>query len=514
MKRVLVSEVTVSSLYIVDAATSIKQDSAGAMIFEDAVGGPYELSELAAGVGGVSSMEDLSDVVISSAGADDGDVLVYGGSSGFWTPQAQSGGSMVYPGAGIALSTGEAWGSPVANNSATWNNAQAGHANLTSLAALSYVSASFVKMTAAGTFALDTATYNNYTHPNHSGQVTSSADGATVVTVSAITAQTEGTEIADTDEFLYSDGGVIKRIDASILKTYAGAAVAATNPFYVGDDSSVRTSGYEATVNISATGASEQASLELVGNVTASGIVAAISFHNVAAGAADERIVQLSALRHSSNDTGEFKIHLQGSTGGIAEVYEVNQTSHTWSILGTSELILSASYLYPSTAGGLMLGVSSVPFSETHTNTLYLHDSAESAQDWKLVFNTTSELVFYESDVSDLRLKTDLVPITNVLPRLMQLTGYSFDFNDLAQTATGQRTDRRRSGLVYQEVVAQFPDTCHLIDSTVYGSVRYDDFVGVLVEAIKEQQDIIETQQATIEAHQVVIDYIKDRFKL
>ena len=37
--------------------------------------------------------------------------------------------------------------------------AQASHANLTSLAGLSYVSGSFVKMTASGTFALDTSTY-------------------------------------------------------------------------------------------------------------------------------------------------------------------------------------------------------------------------------------------------------------------------------------------------------------------------------------------------------------------
>ena len=65
---------------------------------------------------------------------------------------------------------------------------QTAHANLTSLAALSYVSASFVKMTAAGTFALDTATYSasGHTHagtyepvlgnPGASGYVLSSTD--------------------------------------------------------------------------------------------------------------------------------------------------------------------------------------------------------------------------------------------------------------------------------------------------------------------------------------------------
>lgn len=54
---------------------------------------------------------------------------------------------------------GAAIGDSYISSAATWNAKQAGHANLTSLAALNYVSASFVKMTAADTFALDTNTY-------------------------------------------------------------------------------------------------------------------------------------------------------------------------------------------------------------------------------------------------------------------------------------------------------------------------------------------------------------------
>ena len=62
---------------------------------------------------------------------------------------------------------------------------------------------------------------NNYAHPHHTGQVTSVADGATVVTVSAITAQTALTSgLAATDEFLVSDGGVLKRMDVSVLGDY------------------------------------------------------------------------------------------------------------------------------------------------------------------------------------------------------------------------------------------------------------------------------------------------------
>jgi len=44
-------------------------------------------------------------------------------------------------------------------SASTWNSKQAGSTNLTSLSGLTYASTSFVKMTASGTFALDTNTY-------------------------------------------------------------------------------------------------------------------------------------------------------------------------------------------------------------------------------------------------------------------------------------------------------------------------------------------------------------------
>ena len=79
----------VNNVYIEDVNTFISQDSAGNMIFKDAAGGPYELSELASG-----------------------------------------GGSMVYPGAGIAVSTGSAWDTSLTDNSSNWNTAYS-HSQIT-----------------------------------------------------------------------------------------------------------------------------------------------------------------------------------------------------------------------------------------------------------------------------------------------------------------------------------------------------------------------------------------------
>jgi len=126
--------------------------------------------------------------------------------------------SMVYPAAGIALSTGTAWGTSITNNSADWNTAYASRissltttgssgsatlisnvlnvptytlaglggqplsTNLTSLSGLTYVSSAFVKMTGAGTFTLDTTAYGT----------------GTVTSVAALTLGTTGTDLSST----------------------------------------------------------------------------------------------------------------------------------------------------------------------------------------------------------------------------------------------------------------------------------------------------------------------------
>jgi hypothetical protein len=65
--------------------------------------------------------------------------------------------------------------------------------NLTSLAGLSYASTSFVKMTAAGTFALDTNTYYLASNPN--GYTT---NVGTVTSVAALSLGTSGTDVSST----------------------------------------------------------------------------------------------------------------------------------------------------------------------------------------------------------------------------------------------------------------------------------------------------------------------------
>lgn len=59
---------------------------------------------------------------------------------------------------------------------------------------------------------------NNYVHPNHTGDVISTGDGATLLDTAAISGKTElTTGVAGTDELLINDSGALKRMDISVL---------------------------------------------------------------------------------------------------------------------------------------------------------------------------------------------------------------------------------------------------------------------------------------------------------
>ena len=79
---------------------------------------------------------------------------------------------------------------------------------------------------------------------------------------------------------------------------------------------------------------------------------------------------------------------------------------------------------------------------------------------------------------SDERAKDDITPITGALDKVQQLGGYSF---------TLKATDEKSSGVIAQEVQKVMPE---LVQEDAEGllSVQYGNMVGLLIEAIKEQQ--------------------------
>jgi len=84
---------------------------------------------------------------------------------------------------------------------------------------------------------------------------------------------------------------------------------------------------------------------------------------------------------------------------------------------------------------------------------------------------------------SDVRLKKDITPISDVLSTLSQMSGYRYQWKNRAN-------EDAQIGLIAQEVQAIYPE---LINENEEGilSVSYTKMVPVLLEAIKEQQEMI-----------------------
>ena len=102
---------------------------------------------------------------------------------------------------------------------------------------------------------------------------------------------------------------------------------------------------------------------------------------------------------------------------------------------------------------------------------------------------------------SDERLKNLYGTIPNALDRILQLNGYYFTENQTAKDL-GYSNDRMQVGLSAQEVERILPEV--ITDAPIendqgYKTIWYDKMVPLLVEAIKEQQTIINDQKSQLE---------------
>jgi hypothetical protein len=98
---------------------------------------------------------------------------------------------------------------------------------------------------------------------------------------------------------------------------------------------------------------------------------------------------------------------------------------------------------------------------------------------------------------SDIRLKKNVRPLTDVLEKIDKIRGVTFDWNERYE-ALGRSTGKREMGVVAQEVEAVFPELVTAWGEDGYRAVDYGRLAAALIEAIKEQQFQIRTLQAQL----------------
>ena len=118
-------------------------------------------------------------------------------------------------------------------------------------------------------------------------------------------------------------------------------------------------------------------------------------------------------------------------------------------------------------------------------------NQAEKVSSTKFTFNPSTGLLTttdYNSS-SDKRLKKNIKTVDNALDKVMALRGVSFDWKEGGSKAIG---------LIAQEAEKVIPEIVSKDDNGYLG-IKYNNLIGVLIEAIKDQQEQINILKKQIE---------------
>lgn len=99
---------------------------------------------------------------------------------------------------------------------------------------------------------------------------------------------------------------------------------------------------------------------------------------------------------------------------------------------------------------------------------------------------------------SDERFKTNVQPLTNVLEKLENVRGVSFDWNEIYESM-GRSTHHREIGVIAQELEPNFPELVTTWGAEGHRAVDYGRLTAVLLEAVKELKAKNDALQSRIE---------------
>jgi hypothetical protein len=105
-----------------------------------------------------------------------------------------------------------------------------------------------------------------------------------------------------------------------------------------------------------------------------------------------------------------------------------------------------------------------------------------------------NDIVAYST--SDERFKENITPIANALDKVKTLTGVEFDWKQETKDYHGYVG--HDVGVIAQQVKAVLPEAVRT-NANGYLAVRYEKIIGLLVEAMKEQQNQIDELKAKLD---------------
>lgn len=100
------------------------------------------------------------------------------------------------------------------------------------------------------------------------------------------------------------------------------------------------------------------------------------------------------------------------------------------------------------------------------------------------------------TQTSDLRFKKNIVPLSNALDKILSMRGVSYQWQEIGPLKH-VFSEKSQIGFIGQEMEDICPEVVHT-NSDGYKSLNYSRLTPILVEAMKEQQQVIEQQSSAL----------------
>ena len=130
----------------------------------------------------------------------------------------------------------------------------------------------------------------------------------------------------------------------------------------------------------------------------------------------------------------------------------------------------------------------------TSGRVLYNNDTNTTTTSSNLQFDGTNLTVGGDitAFASDERLKTNIKPIENALEKVLSLSGFTYNFNEIGESL-GFNKEITHVGVSAQQIQAVLPEAVAPAPANNdYLTVKYEKIVPLLIEAIKELADKVE----------------------
>ena len=183
-------------------------------------------------------------------------------------------------------------------------------------------------------------------------------------------------------------------------------------------------------------------------------------------------IYQASTSSFIAGDAGE--VYTAGTNISINSNNEISATNTTYS--AGQGIGLSGTTFSVAAGSGLTQEANGLAMSGAYTGNFTLTGA----------FTATGDITAFGT--SDERLKTNISVIDNALDKINKISGYTFNWNELAED---KDQTLREAGVLAQEVEEVLPEVT-ITREDGYKAVRYEKLVPLLIEAIKELSEKVE----------------------